>query len=163
MRVQTETKGKSASAISSTWRLRPSAYSDEAGSDDDLGILPVLVTVMVMVVVVVMVVMIFGCDEDDASPHYGHHPAQRWGRWLNAGSCLVARSPALSIIINIITTITKTTTTIIVIIIVTTPPPSSSSSSTCITNPDFHIMLGNSELSIKIKINITLILPTSSS
>ena len=57
MRVQTETKGKSASAISSTWRLRPSAYSDEAGSDDDLGILPVLVTVMVMVVVVVMVVM----------------------------------------------------------------------------------------------------------
>ena len=40
--------------------VRPSAYSDEAGSDDDLGILPVLVTVMVMVVVVVavMVVMI---------------------------------------------------------------------------------------------------------
>ena len=40
-------------------KVRPSAYSDEAGiSHDDLGMLSVLVTVMVMVVVVVMVVMI---------------------------------------------------------------------------------------------------------
>ena len=48
--------------------VRPSAYSDEAGSDDDLGILSVLVTVMVMVVVMVMMVM-----DPGARHNYDHY------------------------------------------------------------------------------------------